>query len=239
MRFVMNDATSDETEFAGVRRLLPGYSLVVSENGARTQQYWDVDVSRVLRLKDAREYDAAFLEVFTASLKAQTRGCGRVGISLSGGLDSSSVACLAEGLRQRSELHCELRGYSMIFTGEPYDEREFVAAVQVIVYAGAIMVLFVFVIMLLNAGEEERSKGSKVAVILGVPAMLAGFIMAVWTLTRNNPANTPVGVGAMYGPAKSIANELFKPFLLPFEITSILILIAIMGAVVLARREEQ
>lgn len=115
---------------------------------------------------------------------------------------------------------------------------EFVAAVQVIVYAGAIMVLFVFVIMLLNAGEEERSKGSKVAVILGVPAMLAGFIMAVWTLTHDNPANTPVGVGAMYGPAREIADKLFKPFLLPFEITSILILIAIMGAVVLARREE-
>src|SRR5437667_8167861 len=49
---------------------------------------------------------------------------------------------------------------------------EFVAAVQVIVYAGAIMVLFVFVIMLLNAGEEERTKGSKVALLFGVPGML-------------------------------------------------------------------
>src|SRR6202158_1988064 len=50
---------------------------------------------------------------------------------------------------------------------------EFVAAVQVIVYAGAIMVLFVFVIMLLNAGEEERTEGSRVAWLLGLPAMLA------------------------------------------------------------------
>ncbi|HYG99643.1 MAG TPA: NADH-quinone oxidoreductase subunit J [Terriglobales bacterium] len=117
---------------------------------------------------------------------------------------------------------------------------EFVAAVQVIVYAGAIMVLFVFVIMLLNAGEEERSlKGSKVAIAIGVPAMLAGLIMAIWTLTRHNPANTPVGVGAMYGPAIAIADQLFRPFLLAFEITSVLILIAIMGAVVLARKEEQ
>ena len=51
---------------------------------------------------------------------------------------------------------------------------EFVAAVQVIVYAGAIMVLFVFVIMLLNAGEEEDTKGSRVAILFGVPGMLTG-----------------------------------------------------------------
>ena len=51
---------------------------------------------------------------------------------------------------------------------------EFVAAVQVIVYAGAIMVLFVFVIMLLNAGEEERTKGSRVALLFGIPGVLAG-----------------------------------------------------------------
>jgi NADH-quinone oxidoreductase subunit J len=116
---------------------------------------------------------------------------------------------------------------------------EFVAAIQVIVYAGAIMVLFVFVIMLLNAGVEERSKGSKVALILGVPGMLAGLALGVFVLTQHDVANTRVGVGAMYGPAKAIADQLFRPFLLPFEITSVLILIAIMGAVVLARKEEQ
>src|SRR5215467_15371625 len=49
---------------------------------------------------------------------------------------------------------------------------EFVAAIQVIVYAGAIMVLFIFVIMLLNAGEEERSRGSRVAIVIGVPGLL-------------------------------------------------------------------
>jgi NADH-quinone oxidoreductase subunit J len=116
---------------------------------------------------------------------------------------------------------------------------EFLAAIQVIVYAGAIMVLFVFTIMLLNAGEEEHSRGSKVAIILGVPAMLIGLVMGAWVLVARDPANTPVGVGAMYGPARAIAEQLFKPFLLPFEITSVLILIAIMGAVVLARKEER
>src|SRR5678810_944818 len=49
---------------------------------------------------------------------------------------------------------------------------EFVAAVQVIIYAGAIMVLFVFVIMLLNAGEEERSEGSRVAMVIGIPGLV-------------------------------------------------------------------
>ncbi len=116
---------------------------------------------------------------------------------------------------------------------------EFVAAIQIIVYAGAIMVLFVFTIMLLNAGEEEHSKGSKVAVILGVPAMLVGLVLGAWILIGRDVANTPVGVGAMYGSADKIAELLFKPFLLPFEITSVLILIAIMGAVVLARKEER
>jgi NADH-quinone oxidoreductase subunit J len=116
---------------------------------------------------------------------------------------------------------------------------EFVAAIQVIVYAGAVMVLFVFVIMLLNAGEEERSKGSKVALILGVPGMLAGLALVVFVFLRRDVADTAVGLGAMPGPPKEIARLLFKPFLLPFEITSVLILIAIMGAVVLARKEEQ
>jgi NADH-quinone oxidoreductase subunit J len=116
---------------------------------------------------------------------------------------------------------------------------EFVAAIQVIVYAGAIMVLFVFVIMLLNAGVEEiGGKASRVALIFGFPAMLALGILLAWVLVKHDPANTAVGVGAMYGPARAIAQQLFRPFLLPFEITSVLILIAIMGAVVLARREQ-
>ena len=116
---------------------------------------------------------------------------------------------------------------------------EFLAIIQVIVYAGAIMVLFVFTIMLLNAGEEERTKGSKVAIIFGVPGVLAVGLLVAWALIKRDPANTAVNVGAMYGSGKDIGRLLFQPYLLPFEITSVLILIAIMGAVVLARREEQ
>ncbi len=114
---------------------------------------------------------------------------------------------------------------------------EFVAVVQVIIYAGAIMVLFVFVIMLLNAGEEERTRGSRVAVVLGVPAMVIGGVLIAVALIRANPAANAVFVGALPGHPKDIGRLLFREFLLPFEITSVLILIAIMGAVVLARRE--
>src|SRR5258707_6539505 len=62
---------------------------------------------------------------------------------------------------------------------------EFVAAVQIIVYAGAIMVLFVFTIMLLNAGEEERTRGSKVATLIGVPALVVFFGLMCWAVAAN------------------------------------------------------
>jgi NADH-quinone oxidoreductase subunit J len=112
---------------------------------------------------------------------------------------------------------------------------EFVAALQVIVYAGAIMVLFVFVIMLLNAGAEERTSGSRVAILFGVPGMLLGSILVAWVVLRHSGTDA-VAIGALPGPPKAIGQMLFHEFLLPFEVTSILILIAIMGAVVLASR---
>jgi NADH-quinone oxidoreductase subunit J len=114
---------------------------------------------------------------------------------------------------------------------------EFVAAVQVIVYAGAIMVLFVFVIMLLNAGEEEETKGSRVAVLFGVPGMLIGGVLMAWVVLRQSGTEA-VPIGALPGHPADIAQLLFHDFLLPFEVTSILILIAIMGAVVLASKPE-
>lgn len=117
---------------------------------------------------------------------------------------------------------------------------EFVAAVQIIVYAGAVMVLFVFVIMLLNAGAEERSRGSHVALWIGGPgvAVLTGLIF--YLIFANARAFKEVRIGNFVPSpdnTHAVANLLFKDFLLPFEITSVLILIAILGAVVLARRE--
>ena len=111
---------------------------------------------------------------------------------------------------------------------------EFVAAVQIIVYRGAIMVLFVFVIMLLNAGIEERTNLSRMAGIAGVPLALAltGFLAAAVARSQDAvPAATQMGATA---PTKTVANLLFQNFVYPFELTSFLILVAILGAIVLA-----
>jgi NADH-quinone oxidoreductase subunit J len=115
---------------------------------------------------------------------------------------------------------------------------EFVAAIQLIVYAGAIMVLFVFVIMLLNAGAEERTRGSRIALFVGIPgvAVLGGTV--AWLLVHSSAQLGGVIISSTnFGETHNIARLLFKDFLLPFEVTSVLILIAIMGAVVLGRRE--
>jgi NADH-quinone oxidoreductase subunit J len=114
---------------------------------------------------------------------------------------------------------------------------EFVAAVQVIVYAGAIMVLFVFTIMLLNAGVEERTAGSRVAILFGIPGILIGGVLTAWAVLRHSGTES-VTIGALPGHPSDIAQLLFHDFLLPFEVTSVLILIAIMGAVVLASKPE-
>ena len=113
---------------------------------------------------------------------------------------------------------------------------EFVAAIQVIVYAGAIMVLFIFVIMLLNAGEETRSRGSRVALLFGIPGLLVGSLFVAWVLVQSHIPSVPAGV--LPGAPRTIGWLLFHDYLLPFEVTSVLVLIAIMGAVVLAAPPE-
>src|SRR4029077_8572197 len=75
---------------------------------------------------------------------------------------------------------------------------EFVAAVQIIVYAGAVMVLFVFVIMLLNAGEEERTRGNRVALFLGVPGLVVFFGLMCWTLSASRSQLGQVQIGGYY-----------------------------------------
>lgn len=118
---------------------------------------------------------------------------------------------------------------------------EFLAAAQVIVYSGAIMVLFVFVIMLLNAGEEDRSKASKVAAIAGFPgaAAILCLLAFVFLSERQQLGTTHLGeyLSGAVNNITEISHVLFTSLLLPFEVTSILILVAILGAVVLARKE--
>jgi NADH-quinone oxidoreductase subunit J len=115
---------------------------------------------------------------------------------------------------------------------------EFIAMAQVIVYAGAVMVLFIFVIMLLNAGAESK-RGRSVAVqLVGVPGFFGLLALLSYSILRLfSHARTVYFGGFTGGTAKDIGQALFTRYLLPFEVTSILILIAIIGAIVLARKE--
>jgi NADH-quinone oxidoreductase subunit J len=117
---------------------------------------------------------------------------------------------------------------------------EFIAMAQMIVYGGAVMVLFIFVIMLLNAGSEKRSDKSLFAQIAGFPLLAVLVVLMSFLIRQTYPADRSVVVnfGSWYGgTAEAIGMRLFNKFLLPFEVVSVLILIAILGAVVLARKE--
>jgi NADH-quinone oxidoreductase subunit J len=115
---------------------------------------------------------------------------------------------------------------------------QFIAAMQIIVYAGAIMVLFVFVIMLLNVREEEtRVDKQKYLKWLAAPLFLAllAEVMAVvrYVNLTPQPLSSPIGT------VESIANGMFTDYVIPFEAASVLILMAIVGSMLLARRENK
>ena len=114
----------------------------------------------------------------------------------------------------------------------------FIAAVQVIVYAGAIMVLVVFVIMLLNVEQEER-RSTRLKFLVPAALVLAAVLIAevsfILVSVRDTQV-TPASGAANVGLTHSIGTALFTQYLLPFEITSILLLMAIVGAMTLARR---
>ena len=114
---------------------------------------------------------------------------------------------------------------------------EFVAAVQIIVYGGAVMVLFVFVIMLLNAGEEERTSFSKLASFAGVPLALALAGVIAAAIARGSGHLSAATNGELTS-TRELSKLLFSEFVYPFELTSFLILVAILGAIVLAQREQ-
>jgi NADH-quinone oxidoreductase subunit J len=113
----------------------------------------------------------------------------------------------------------------------------FIAGAQMIVYAGAIMVLFVFVIMLLNAGAEGKQGRSFIATLLGVPLLISMLGLLAYFVQRMFPGALVHFGGFQHGGPRDVGIALFTTYLLPFEITSLLILIAIIGAVVLARKE--
>ncbi len=122
-------------------------------------------------------------------------------------------------------------------------QAPFVAVIQIIVYAGAIMVLFLFVVMLLNAPHEDTDFDERTHPLLRPGAMRLGGLLAValvlelvWALT-NAAESGRFGVERLVSVA-AIGRVLFTEYAFAFEVTSVLILVAMVGAVVLARKEE-
>jgi NADH-quinone oxidoreductase subunit J len=113
----------------------------------------------------------------------------------------------------------------------------FIAVLQVVVYAGAIMVLFLFVLMLLNVRTEDQRPDS--LMLRGVAVLLAGTFLALVGRVMSR-ANLRAAAPTFEASAQNVARELFSPrFLYVFEATSILILAALVGAILLARKEGQ
>ncbi len=117
---------------------------------------------------------------------------------------------------------------------------QFIAVIQIIVYAGAIMVLFVFVIMLLNLGDERKlSEGLSYKKLIAV-GLAAGLLTELIYVIESSwivlPASTVSQVTEI-GTVEYIGGQLFTSYLFPFEVTSILLLVAIVGAIVLAKRK--
>lgn len=122
-------------------------------------------------------------------------------------------------------------------------EAHFLAAIQIIVYAGAIMVLFLFVIMLLNLGHDYQRdiKGTAAGVVSGgvVGAMAGMLVLRIWGegATAGIGGTTIDAAVAEHGAVGAIAETLYTTYVVPFEITGILLLVAIVGALALAKKE--
>ena len=111
-----------------------------------------------------------------------------------------------------------------------------VGILQVMVYAGAIMVLFLFVIMFLNPVEPERQRGLWWGFGTILSLMLACVLIPLFI--NDESVADPVAATEIFGSPEMLAKSLFNDFVLPFEIASVLLLVAIIGAVVLAKRER-
>ena len=123
-------------------------------------------------------------------------------------------------------------------------DAPFVAVIQIIVYAGAIMVLFLFVVMLLNAPAEETEHDQHVHPLLRAGAMRFGALLAIglvvellWALNKGG-GESGVFPGGAVSSVRAIGRVLFTEYTFQFEVTSVLILVAMVGAVLLAKRDD-
>ena len=158
-----------------------------------------------------------------------------------------TVGCSLGVIGQRNPMHSVLLliGSFVALAGLYVGlDSPFVAVTQIVVYAGAIMVLFLFVVMLLNAPREDVAPGAQVPMpagikVIGSALALAMVGMLVWALSRMTVAPLAVDAqaSARVSSVRDIGLMIFRDHAFAFEVTSILILVAMVGAVVLAKKE--
>jgi NADH-quinone oxidoreductase subunit J len=155
-----------------------------------------------------------------------------------------AIGCAVGMVFHRNPVHCALLlvGVMLSISGLfILLNASFLAALQVLVYAGAIMVLFLFVLMLLNIRDESALLTRGAAKGFGILFAIIVFVELLWTVL--SPQVEPGGMVAStslprsFGSPAAIGRVLYTVWLYPFEITSILLLIAVIGAVVLAKRK--
>ena len=114
----------------------------------------------------------------------------------------------------------------------------FLAAVQILVYAGAVIVLFLFVIMLLDVKEEERRQFQKFGTFLGFASVagLAGIIIN--SIRQSEIGDALAFKGEGIGETRELGHKLFTEYVIPFEIVSLLLLVAMVGCILLSKRDE-
>jgi NADH-quinone oxidoreductase subunit J len=115
---------------------------------------------------------------------------------------------------------------------------QFLAVVNFIVYMGAIMVLFLFVLMLLNLNQENEPLKSGLLKVVGLVAGCCLVVTLIGSLKATAVSNPLVLQKADLGLVKNLGKELFGPFMLPFELSSILLLTAMVGAILLTKKEK-
>ena len=119
-------------------------------------------------------------------------------------------------------------------------QAQFIAVLQVLVYAGAIMVLVIFVIMLLNLGNEkalEEKFNIQKLTALGIGLILI-IQLALVVFTATSETNTLTAAASEVGTVQAVGKALFTDYLFPFEAVTLLLLVAVMGALILARRRR-
>jgi len=157
-------------------------------------------------------------------------------------LAGATVAAASGVLFLRNPIHCALSLVVTLFliaVGYVTLGAHLIAALQIIVYAGAVMVLFLFVIMLLNL-QPDPTETTHPLLKLGAAVAALGFAAIVWTVVGEWRASAPppAELAADFGTTAVVSRNLFTEHVVAFELTSILLLVAVVGAVVLARRDR-